>query len=156
MYIDYISFWECKTYKDRCLEDLVDTGCTDCSVEIYEDDERGSYEQEVWSLNAYTSLHVYIDTHEDKLYIKEIAGHVPFYKYGQKDMTKEQKENCLNLLRDSAQNPTLTFDTMDELVNSVEVLIEEMYESKVSYDFFARVNTAQDDLDDVGYDGRRL
>ena len=156
MYMNYIMFWECKTYEDRCFEDLVDTGCTDYSVEIYEDDERGSYEQEEWSLTAFTSLHVYIDTHGDKLHIKDIAGAVPFYKYGQENMTKEQKENCLNLLRDSAQNPTLTFDTLDELVDSVEVLIEEMYESMVSYDFFARVNTAQDDLDDVGYNGERL
>lgn len=155
MYAKYISFSECQTYEDRCISDLPG-GYTDCSVEIYDDDERGHYEQEEWSLTVYACFNVYVSEHENKWQIDRVHGYVPFYTYGHKNMTEEQEENFLNLLRNRTGNPTLTFDTMDELVNSTELMIEEMYESMVSEDFFARTDKAHDDLDDVGYDERRL
>lgn len=154
MYVNYIWFSKRQTYKDKCFRDLSD-GYTECSV-IKDEDEEHNYEYEVYGLTVCASFAVYVSEHENKWQIDCIFGRVPFYRYGQKDMTKEQKENFLNLLRNRTGNPTLTFDTMNELVDSVELMIEEMYESMVSEDFFARTDKTHDDLDDVGYDGRRL
>lgn len=154
MYVNYIWFSKRQTYKDKCFRDLSDR-YTECSV-VRDEDEEHSYEYEVYELTVCASFGVYVSEHKNKWKIDDIFGRVPFYRYGQKDMTKEQRENFLNLLRNRTENPTLTFDTMNELVDSVELMIEEMHESMVSEDFFARTDKTHDDLDDVGYDGRRL